>query len=253
MLERWAWGTLVFVLGLVAGSLANVVIYRLPRGQSVVAPRSFCRSCGETLGAADLAPVVSYLWLRGKCRYCRAPISVAYPLVELLTAFLFLLAWARFDLSVQLVPALVLLFLLVVVSGIDLSHRIIPNRLVVAGVAGWVLASWAGPIAPVRASLTGLVVVGGVFAAAHFLSRGGMGAGDVKLAAMIGLYLGWKGGLVASFLAVVAGAVLGLALLLARRKGRRDAIPFGPFLAAGATGALFWGEEIIRAYLRFFR
>lgn len=235
--------------GIILGSFLNVVIHRLPRGESVILPPSRCPRCGGRLSLLDLVPVLSYLRLRGKCRMCGARISPRYPLVELLTGLLFAGTYAAFGWQPVLAKHLFLLALLVAVTFIDLEHYLIPNRLIAAGLAGGVLLNlYARDLTPASAAL-GALLPAGFFLLLAVASRGGVGGGDIKLAAVIGLFLGLPLALVAVFVASLAAGAVGLALLAAGRKRRWDPIPFGPFLALGAAAAIFYGPAILNWYL----
>jgi len=241
------------VTGLVLGSFYNVVIYRLPRRLSPLAPRSFCPSCERTLEARDLVPLLSYVVLGGRCRFCKSRISVAYPLVEAGTALGFAVLAARSGLGWEWAFYALFFSLLVMISAIDLSHRVIPNVLTGSGVLGGaalLLASGGAPLSLQSAGL-GLLVGGGTMLVIVLLSFGGMGAGDMKMAALMGFYLGWPGVAVALFASFCIGALVGLMLIILRIKGRKDAIPFGPFLALGSLIALFWAEPLIDWYLGY--
>lgn len=241
-----------FFLGLVIGSFLNVCIYRLPRGESVVITPSHCPACGSRIGARDLFPLLSYIWLKGRCRACGKPISPQYPLTELLTGLLFAAAYAHTGLTALLLKQLFLVAVLIVVSLIDLKYLIIPDRVIVFSLAcGILLNLFAGDLSLLSAVL-------GFSAAAAFLLvpaliyRGGMGGGDIKLAAVIGFFLGWPNGLLAVFLGCLLGAATGITLVLTGLKGRKDAIPFGPYLAAGTLPAMFFGDKWLAWYLGFF-
>jgi leader peptidase (prepilin peptidase)/N-methyltransferase len=242
--------------GLIFGSFANVVIHRIPRNESPARPRSRCVSCGAPIAPRDNLPVVSWLLLRGKCRQCGAPISVRYPLVELLTGVLFALAAARLP-ARDLVAYLPLFWVLVVLSFIDLEHKLLPNRVVLpslaAGVALLGLAAAAGPGAGawVRALLAGLASFG-FFLVLAIISPRGMGMGDVKLAPVLGMamgYFSWPRVFVGFFLAFVFGAVGGVILIALRRAGMKSEVPFGPFMALGTTAAVLWGAPLVHAWL----
>lgn len=233
--------------GLVIGSFLNVVIHRLPRRQSLALPPSHCPTCGHRLGPTELVPVLSYLWQRGRCRACGERISPRYPAVELATAALFALAGFRFGLSPAAVVAAVFLAFLLAAAAIDLEHRLLPNTLNLAGLVGGLILVLVGWV-DWRPALLGLGLLGGIMLLVVLLSRGGMGAGDFKFAAVLGFFLGPAPGLVALFLAVIAGGLWGAVLLLLRRKGRRDSLAFGPFLALGGAVALFWGGAIAHWY-----
>lgn len=248
-LPIWFPPLVLFVLGTILGSFFNVVIYRLPRGQSLVAPGSRCPHCGRPIHWWDNIPLVSFIVLRGRCRDCRAPIGWRYPAVEFLTGALLVALWVFFAPSerwLDLLNAAVLSSLLVPTFFIDLEHRLVPNAITYPGIgAGLVLALAGGRL------LDGVVTAAGAgafFFAIAVLSRGGMGGGDVKLAAMLGAFLGWPDAAVAIVLAFVGGAAVGLALIAARLRTRKDAIPFGPALAAGAVVAVFAAGPLVRWY-----
>jgi len=241
-----------FVAGLVLGSFYNVCIYRIPRRKSIVAPPSYCPGCGHPLGPAELVPLFSFLLQRGRCRHCGGAIPWRYPLVELVTGIAFAAIVLRYGVGWRSALYLVLASLLVVIAGIDLDRRIIPNRLVALGLAAGAILVWAGrPLEPWSAVL-GMAAAGAFMLVVVLLSRGGMGAGDMKLSMMIGLYLGWPVTAVALVISFVIGAVAGIVLMALGVKGRKDFIPFGPFLAAGGMLAALWGQEIVEWYVRSF-
>ena len=253
--DAWIRAIVALPFGLGVGSFMTVAVHRLPRGESVVRPRSKCPSCGAEICARDNIPVLSWLWLRGKCRRCGARISVEYPLVELATAGLVVLAAIRYPNPWQAVLVGGLLALMPAVALIDLRHRIIPNRLMYPSLVLFpvliVLARFIGEAAdPVRAVI-GLLLYGGFLFVVAVVSPGGMGLGDVKLVALIGLVLGSLG---LRFVGVAAGAAIALGglgglIALAMGKGRKSKIPFGPYLAVGAVVAGLWGEEIASWYI----
>lgn len=234
------------VVGAVLGSFANVIIHRVPRRESIVSPPSHCPRCGTPIRPWDNVPLVSFLLLRGRCRGCGGPISWRYPLVEALMAGLAVSAVAAFPDWLSRLAALVLIFLLVVITFIDLDHQLILDRISLPGIAvGLVFAALLGRGVP---SLLSALGAGALIAAIVIVSRGGMGGGDVKLAALMGAFLGWPGIAVALFAGFMVGGVLGMTLLALRLRGRKDPIPFGPALATGALVGLFWGEAIMRWY-----
>ena len=240
----------VVTFGLVIGSFLNVVIARLPEARSLWAPPSACPGCGSAIAWRDNIPLLSFLLLRGRCRACAAPISWRYPLVEALTAVLFGFAWVVFASSlVDFVSAATLLAALVAITLIDLRYQIIPDAITLPGVLAGFLASLASQRISWLESAAGFVLGIGLFVAVIVLSRGGMGGGDLKLGAMLGAFLGWKALLVALFVAVVLGGVTAVAVLASGRLARKDAIPFGPFLAVGGAVALFWGNALVAWYL----
>ncbi|HEY0486272.1 MAG TPA: prepilin peptidase [Mycobacteriales bacterium] len=243
------------LLGLLVGSFLNVVIWRVPRGESVVRPPSACPSCGMRLRPYDNVPVLSWLVLRARCRGCGGRISARYPLVELATAALFGLLAARFGLSVELAAFLVLGALGVALAVIDLDVRRLPNALtlpaypVVIGLLG--LASWAGPgPRPMVRGALAMVVLLALYGVLFVV--GGMGLGDVKFAGVLGFALGWLGWpevAVGTALGFVAGGVVAVVLLVSGRARRRSRIAFGPFLVAGALTSVLAGAQLASAYV----
>lgn len=245
------------VLGLMVGSFLNVVIHRVPKDESIVTPRSHCPNCDTELANRDNIPVVSWLVLRGKCRTCGHPISARYPIVEAITGLLFAAIAARFGWDEALPAYLVFTAFLVALSGIDLDTFLLPKKLVWPSFfAGVVLLGGASLLqgdsrSAVEAAI-GAAAAFGVLFLVHFISPKGMGFGDVRLAAVLGLHLGWLMlGQVAVglFLSFALSAVIGVALIATGRKTRKDKVPFGPFLAAGTLLAVLVGEAIQRYYV----
>ena len=245
------------IFGLCVGSFLNVVIARLPAGRSIVYPGSSCPRCDKPIAWYDNLPVLSYALLRGRCRNCQASISWRYPAVEVGCGVLFVLAYHRFDSGLVLASALVLLAGLVAITVIDLDHQIIPDVLSLPGVAlGLVFSVAPGGIGWMD-SLLGILVGGGVFlviilASTLVIGQAGMGVGDVKLGAMLGAFLGWKLALLSILLSMLLGGPLAATLLATGRKGRKDPIPFGPFLALGGLISLFWGGDLLGWYFSQF-
>ena len=242
-------------LGLIVGSFANVCIYRLPRQESVVWPGSHCPHCDVPIAWYDNIPLLSFVLLRGRCRRCAAPISWRYPVVEALTAALFVQSIAAFGPSLRAVQSMVLGTLLIIVFFVDLDHFIIPNRVTYPGtVVGLLFTAALSGWRPAAGAAATAAALGGAFVlinvvSARLLGEEGMGLGDAKLAAMIGAFLGWPNGAVAILLGVFLGGAVGVCLLALRLKGRREHIPFGPALAAGALGAMWWGPGLLHWYL----
>jgi leader peptidase (prepilin peptidase) / N-methyltransferase len=243
----------VFLFGLVVGSFVNVVIHRLPRGESVAFPGSHCPACRAPIRAYDNVPVLSWLVLRGRCRVCRAPISVRYPAIELANAVLwiavFLTApnWADFATGAFLCSACLALL------AIDAEFRILPDRITLTGIAvGLALSFFSQLRTPLSAAGGAALGAGGLFLLAFLWEklRGveAMGMGDVKMLGMIGALLGAPGVVVTVLLASVAGSLVGLGLVLARRGSLQTALPFGVFLALGAIAAFFWGPALLDLY-----
>jgi leader peptidase (prepilin peptidase) / N-methyltransferase len=260
-------GALAFaLLGLAVGSFLNVCISRLPVGQSIVRPRSACVACRVPIRWRDNVPVVSFLLLRGRCRACKERIAWQYPIVEILTSALFAFAYGRFGWTVDLPVALAFLSALVVITAIDLEHLIIPDVITLPGIVAGVLASVSTGRLTWLDSVSGMLVGGGVFftiiygthllgvlvPSLAYLRGGGMGGGDMKLGAMLGAFLGWKITLLTFLMSILAGGLLAVVLLAASRLGRKDPIPFGPFLALGGGISFFWGERILTWYLDLF-
>jgi leader peptidase (prepilin peptidase)/N-methyltransferase len=244
---------IVGLVGAIIGSFLNVCIYRLPRHESIVWPGSHCPSCSRPIAWYDNIPLVSYLFLLGRCRHCKAPIPFRYPLVEALNVLGYVgLLWF-FGPSWQVVAYGLLYSALLVVAGTDLSHKIIPNVVTFPGiVVGLISAATILPLGFVN-GLIGLLVGGGVlwvlaWASPYVFGKEGMGGGDIKLLAMIGAFLGWKPALMAIMVGSFLGSLVGITLIAARVIKREDYIPFGPFLVCGAVVALFFGESLLEWY-----
>jgi leader peptidase (prepilin peptidase)/N-methyltransferase len=254
MSDAWLRALVALPFGLAIGSFMTVVVDRVPSGGSVVAPRSRCPGCGAAIAPRDNIPVISWILLRGRCRSCGEPISIEYPLTELATAVLVVGAAAHFERIWVGVMMAALLAMMPAISIIDIRHRIIPNKLMYPSLIGfpvYVGVAWVfhGGTDPLRA-LEGFLLFGGGLFVVALISRG-MGMGDVKLAALIGIVMGSVGlryvG-VAAGAAILLGGLGGIAALLIGR-GRKSAIPFGPYLAAGAVVAAFLTEPIASWYL----
>ncbi|NLL89342.1 MAG: prepilin peptidase [Firmicutes bacterium] len=224
---------LFFAIGLIFGSFYNVLIWRIPRGESIVFPSSHCPGCGHTLKARELIPVLSYVLQRGRCRCCSMRISWQYPIIELTTAVGFALYASREVSLPALVSKLLFFSLLLVASTIDLEHKILPNAITIPGIMIGAVLAFLGWSVPIGASLLGLISCAG-FLLVLALATKGMGMGDVKFAGLIGVFIGPLPALGSIFIASLAGTVFGLIYLLITRQGRNTPIPFGPFLALGA-------------------
>ncbi|HMH47076.1 MAG TPA: prepilin peptidase [Solirubrobacteraceae bacterium] len=245
--------TFAGVLGAMAGSFLNVVAYRLPRHESLIAPASHCPRCGTPVKPYDNIPILSYLLLHGRCRSCAAPISPRYPLVEGLTAALCVGAVLAHSSSAGIALGVTLVLVVVPAALIDLDHRIIPNRLTAAGAAlALVIGLALDPSGEPERLIAG-AAAGGFLLLAALAYPGGMGMGDVKLAAVMGLFLG-RDVAPAIFIALVAGALVGAAIIARRgaREGRKTAVPFGPFLALGALVGVFAGQPLVDLYVNHF-
>jgi leader peptidase (prepilin peptidase)/N-methyltransferase len=245
--------TFAGVLGAVLGSFMNVVAYRLPRRESLIAPPSHCPSCAAPVKPYDNIPVLSWLLLRGRCRNCAAPISPRYPVVEAATAALCAGAVLAHDSAAGIALSVVLVLLLVPVTIIDLEHRIIPNRLTAAGaVLALVLGTALDPAGEPERLIAG-AAAGGFLLIAALAYPGGMGMGDVKLAGVLGLFLG-RAVASAILIALVAGVLVGAVVVVRKgaREGRKTAVAFGPFLALGGVVATFVGDDLVHAYVHHF-
>ena len=244
---------IVVVMGLVIGSFLTVVAERVPQDGSVVAPPSRCGNCGLRLGPLDLVPVVSWVVLRGRCRQCRQPIGVEPLVLELATASLFVIFALKFRDDAVLPAFCILSATLVVQTWIDLQTQTLPREITFWGAGlGGVALIVAAIIndEPERIWMAGLgaIIAYALMAAIYFGSKGGMGFGDVILAPLLGMYLGWLNpGIVAPglFFGFIAGAVVGVAMMAGNKAGRRTAVPFGPFLALGTVVAVFIGQDFV--------
>jgi len=257
----------VFIFGSIAGSFLNTCIYRMPLGESVVWPRSYCPKCKKKIRGYDNIPFVSYILLRGKCRFCRQRISLRYFIVELLTAIMFLALFNRFGLSYDFFFTMVLVCSLIVATFVDIQHRIIPDEISIGGaILGFILSAIKGfslkPVAfnyrPMLHSFLGIIVGGGIlyltgliFDTVYFKllkkppiqgETQSMGGGDVKLLAMIGAFLGWQKVLLVFLLSPFLGVAIGIINLLIKKD---HTIPYGPFLSLAALLSIFWADKII--------
>lgn len=244
---------LPFLFGAVVGSFLNVCICRLPEGVSVVSPPSRCPACGSNIPFYYNIPVIGWFILRGKAACCRVPLSFKYPLVEAITALLAVLLAVKFGYGVELFVYFAFVSALIVVTFIDLKHQIIPDRISLPGIVIGLAVSWIMPVGIID-SLIGAAFGGGILfaiAAAYLLLTGhdGMGGGDIKLLAMIGAFLGWKGVIVTLLLGSFLGAFVGVIFMAFAGKGSKFPIPFGPFLAGGALAYLFFGGELVNWYI----
>lgn len=258
---------IVFALGASIGSFINVVVYRLPAGLSILWPPSRCPQCLNQLKPYDNVPVVGWLWLKGRCRYCTCKISIRYPVIEAITGFIFLLVFWIFKFSLLTIGYWAFCSWLLALSLIDLDTMTLPNPLTQSGlvlgivfqmVVGFVPeGSWVGLVNHLIMAIVGAVLGLWLFDAIAIVGsivfgKAAMGGGDTKLAAMMGAWLGWKYLLLAGFLACAVGAVVGGGAIILSRQNWGQKMPFGPFLALGAVIALFGGEAILSTYVRLF-
>ncbi|WP_305044327.1 prepilin peptidase [Geoalkalibacter sp.] len=246
-----------FILGAVIGSFLNVCIYRIPAGFSVVSPGSRCPQCEAAIRWYQNIPILSWIFLRGRCAKCRVPISVRYPLVEALTGGLFALVLWKFGLHGVTPVYWLMTASLIVITFIDLDHQIIPDVISLPGIVVGFVCSFAVPWMSWTDSLLGILIGGGslllVAVVYEFLTKKeGMGGGDIKLLAMIGAFLGWQAVFPVIFISSLVGTAVGIPVMIRQKADARLAMPFGPFLAFGALFYLLWGPELIRWYLRLF-
>lgn len=249
-----------FVFGACIGSFLNVVIYRMPEGQSVVSPPSHCLACNHAIPFYFNLPIISFLFLKGKCGFCKAPISIRYPLVELITGLLALGLFFKFGLTPTALFYFTFGAVLIAVSFIDLDHQIIPDKLSLPGIIIFSTSCLFVPQMRFVSVIWGILAGGGILylvALFYYLIRKheGMGGGDIKLLAMIGAATGVKGVFFTLFTGSVFGTLGGLAAMAPAEKSetRQAKIPFGPFLSLGAILYVFWGESIIRWYINFLK
>jgi len=251
------WLSIVFALvGAAVGSFLNVCISRIPEGISIVSPSSRCPQCGHPIRFYDNVPVISYLFLLGKCRDCRGRISFRYPLVELITAVFAWLLFQKFALTPAYPAAFVFICVLIVIAFIDVDQQIIPHLLTLSGIPLFSLLAVLYMGLSAVDSFLGIMIGAGTlyFVAVYYealTGREGMGGGDVNLLAMLGAFLGWKSLLFILLVSSLIGAVVGIAVILFKGKDMRYAIPFGPFLCAAAVFHLFLGDDMTRLFLSF--
>jgi len=247
---------LIFILGLIVGSFSNVCIYRIPKNESIIFPASHCPKCNSPIKPVDNIPLISYILLKGRCRNCKSKISIQYPVVELLTGLIYLIISLIYGLSVQTLIYIILSSALIIIAFIDLNEEIVPDVISLPGIViGFIISFFVTYISFINSAL-GILAGGGIIliiglAGSVIFKKEAMGGGDVKLAAMIGAFLGWKYIIVSLFLGFFLGAVTGIILILSKIKSREDLVPFGPFIVLGSFVTILWGEKIISWYLGF--
>lgn len=246
--------TVVCVFGLLIGSFLNVVALRIPKGMSVSHPPSHCTSCGHRLGPLDLIPVISYVLARGKCRYCGESFSIAYAVWEALAGIFFVLTAMVLGPVPELLVGLTLVSILIAIVQTDLRHLLIPNKIVFFGMGAGLLLRIFIHESPLWQYVVAFLIGGGVlyliaFLGELLLKKESMGGGDIKLLAMLGLYIGVKGVLLTIFLGSLIGLVASLILMAAGLIKREQAVPFGPYLALGAYAAYLWGDQLLSWYM----
>ncbi|WP_338083090.1 prepilin peptidase [Bacillus tianshenii] len=238
----------LFTLALLLGSFYNVVGLRIPKGMSIVAPRSHCTSCKQTLTGIDLIPVLSYVFSKGRCRYCKQAVSPIYPLFELLTAVLFVLAPFLMGWTYELVIAWTLISMLIIIVITDIHYMLIPNKILLFFFLLFIFERFFIPYQTLPNHLIGLAVGFAIPALVALLSKGGMGGGDIKLFAVLGFVLGWKMVILTFFLSSLIGMMAALIGMLFGKVKRGVPFPFGPSIAVAALIGYFAGEQILNLY-----
>ena len=245
------------ILGLAIGSFLNVCIHRLPRQASIVSPASSCPQCGYVLRWSDNIPVVSYAFLAGRCRQCRTPISIRYPIVETLTMAIFVGHYLVFGWDIILVPRLLFASILIALFAIDLEHHLLPNVITLPGIG--VGLAFSAMLPPGLAdALIGTLVGGGILwligeAYYRYSGQEGMGGGDVKMLAMIGAFLGWKLVILTLVLSSLLGSLIGVIVIAVRKGGMKHALPYGTFLSLAALCSSLFGSRIVAWYLALYQ
>ncbi|MCK6597625.1 MAG: prepilin peptidase [Bdellovibrionaceae bacterium] len=251
------WATIFFIYGCLFGSFGNVLIYRMPKNESVIRPRSYCYSCHGKISWFDNIPIVSWVLLRGKCRKCGASFSIRYPIVEFLCGALFSLAYLKIGFHFYLIEVLLFLFAALVSSFIDLDHMILPDEFTLSGIVIGLLGALLNPEREFMEAFLGVLMGGGflwLLAYVYFLFTGkeGMGGGDIKLLAWIGAVIGWKAIPFVIMSSAILGSIVGILYALKSKDGLKTAIPFGPYLVLGAGIFIFYGKNLSEWYFNLF-
>ena len=247
---------LIFILGLIVGSFSNVCICRIPKNESIIFPASHCPKCRSNITPKDNIPLLSFILLKGRCRNCKSKISVQYPAVEFLTGSIYLIIYLIYGLSIQSLIYIILSSALIIIAFIDLNQQIVPDVISLPGIViGFIISFFVTYISFINSAL-GVLVGGGIIliigiAGSVIFKKEAMGGGDVKLAAMIGAFLGWRYMVISLFLGFFLGALAGIFLIISKIKSREDVVPFGPFIVLGSFITLLWGEKIISWYIGF--
>ena len=247
---------LIFILGLIVGSFSNVCIYRIPRNESIIYSGSHCPKCSTTIRPMDNIPLLSYIILKGRCRNCGSRISIQYPVVEFLTGIIYILIFLIYGLTLQSLIYIILSSALIIIAFIDLNEQIIPDVISLPGIVIGLILSFFVPYISFINSVLGVLVGGGIIliiglVGSVIFKKEAMGGGDVKLAAMIGAFLGWRYIIISLFLGFFLGALGGIFLVLSKIKNREDMVPFGPFIALGSFITILCGEKILSWYVGF--
>lgn len=241
-----------FILGILFGSFFNVVGLRVPKNMSFSTGRSFCPTCKTTLTAFELMPIISFVIQGGKCRYCKEKISYIYPITEIVTGILYAFSYYKFGFTSELIMALLLMSMLMILFVTDLQYMLIPNKILLFFLPLFIIMRFINPLIPWHQSITGAIGGFGLVAIIILVSKGGMGAGDMKLFGVLGIVLGLYSVLLTFFLAAFFGAVIGGILMLFKIIGRRQPIPFGPYIVMATIVTYFYGKPIIDIYFSYF-
>ncbi|WP_085509015.1 prepilin peptidase [Thalassobacillus devorans] len=240
---------IMFMFGIIFGSFFNVVGRRMPQGENFSTSRSYCSSCSQTLNGWDMIPVLSYLALRGRCRYCKAKFSFLYPLTELLTGLLFVSSFLVYGWGYELIGAIILISLGMIILVSDLVYMIIPDRLLLFYLPLVILFRTVYPLEPWYSSIIGAFIAFLLIFIIIFITQGGIGSGDMKLFGLLGFLLGWQQVLLVFFLSILIGAVISVLLLSLRIIDRKSPVPFGPYIIIAALITYFAGSDIIGWYV----
>lgn len=247
---------LIFILGLIVGSFNNVCIYRIPRNESIIYPASHCPKCRTTIKPIDNIPLLSYILLKGRCRNCGGKISIQYPVVEFVTGIIYISIFLIYGLILKSLIYIILASALVIIAFIDLNEQIVPDVISLPGIGVGLILSFLVPYISFIDSVLGVLVGGGIIliiglTGSVIFKRDAMGGGDVKLAAMIGAFIGWRYTVISLFLGFFLGALAGIFLVFSKIKSREDMVPFGPFIVLGSLITLLYGERILVWYIGF--
>ncbi|MBV4415316.1 prepilin peptidase [Clostridium tyrobutyricum] len=244
-------GIIVFVFGIVIGSFLNVCIYRIPKQQSIAYPPSHCTSCSSKLKWYDLVPILSYIILKGKCRYCKHNISIRYPILELITGLLYFFIYVKFGIGIVFMKYAVFISIMIVIGMIDFDTTDVYFKTIIVGIAASIIFLlihyYSGEF--IMDYIYGGIFGAGILSFIIVITKGGMGWGDMEICLVCGLFLGLKLTLVMLFLSFIIGAVIGIILILSGVKSRKDYIPFGPFVVMASVITVFVGQNILNWYL----
>ena len=248
---------LIIILGLIVGSFLNVCIYRLPRNLSIVKPRSKCTNCNHQITAMENIPVISYLFLLGKCSECKTNISIRYPLVEILTSLVYYIVFLYYGMSIETILLIILFSIIIVLTFIDIDFQLLPNNLLIASLIPIIIFVILRYPNNLFEHIIGGIILFSIFLIIGYLGKlvykvDSMGMGDVKYAAVIGLLLGWKLGLTAFAISFFSAAILIAIMSISKRINRKQRLAFGPFLSIGLFISFFWGNKIIDWYMGFY-